>query len=302
MRSDHYIYEVSLDEFIRTSSFNEIFDNELVIIEVKGENAKELRDHPPFHLNAFSILLASQGEFSLKIDYLSYRLKANMGLQIINYHVWEGIHWTPDFRGYHIVISHDLLSLTIKESNEKSQKLVQGQIPPLVEYEEKEMRRLLNIIERMSGYIAEKDHLFREILVKNELSTFLYEMMNINLKKNIPNVSDGPLNLRDEILGKFIELLVIHCRKEHEVSFYATKLCITPTYLSRTIKCFSGKTANKWISNAIIAEAKMLLRKPDSSVQEVADELYFSDQSAFGKFFKKHTGKSPLEYKKNRSS
>jgi AraC-like DNA-binding protein len=47
----------------------------------------------------------------------------------------------------------------------------------------------------------------------------------------------------------------------------------------------------------LLTEAKILLRKPDATVKQVADELNFGDQSSFGKFFKKHTGLTPVEYK-----
>jgi AraC-like DNA-binding protein len=43
--------------------------------------------------------------------------------------------------------------------------------------------------------------------------------------------------------------------------------------------------------------ASRLLREPELSIQEIAEKLSFSDQSSFGKFFKKHTGISPLKYR-----
>ncbi|WP_233552114.1 helix-turn-helix domain-containing protein [Parabacteroides sp. AF48-14] len=49
----------------------------------------------------------------------------------------------------------------------------------------------------------------------------------------------------------------------------------------------------------LIVEAKILLKAPQATVQQVADVLHFSDQSTFGKFFKKHMGISPMEYRKS---
>ena len=61
----------------------------------------------------------------------------------------------------------------------------------------------------------------------------------------------------------------------------------------------TGKSANKWIDDAVLMEAKMLLKTPLLSVQQVAEQLHFSDQSTFGKFFKKHIGLSPLEFRRS---
>jgi AraC-like DNA-binding protein len=72
----------------------------------------------------------------------------------------------------------------------------------------------------------------------------------------------------------------------------------TASNLSRIMKAFSGKTAVKWINDVLVTEAKILLRKPGATVQQIADELNFGDQSSFGKFFKKHTGLTPREYRK----
>ena len=57
------------------------------------------------------------------------------------------------------------------------------------------------------------------------------------------------------------------------------------------------------ISTAISAMrvefAAGLLRDPELTIQQVAEQMSFSDQSSFGKFFKKHTGVSPLKYRQN---
>ena len=102
-----------------------------------------------------------------------------------------------------------------------------------------------------------------------------------------------------ELFEQFLQLLFEHCKEQHVVTFYAEKLFITPQYLSLILKELTGKSANKWIDDALIVEAKMLLKAPQATVQQVADILHFSDQSTFGKFFKKHMGISPMEYRKS---
>ena len=87
--------------------------------------------------------------------------------------------------------------------------------------------------------------------------------------------------------------MLTHCREQHEVSYYADRLCMTPDNLSRIMKAHSSKTAIKWISDALVTEAKILLGNPNITIQYVADELNFGYQSSFGKFFRKHTGLTP---------
>ncbi len=99
------------------------------------------------------------------------------------------------------------------------------------------------------------------------------------------------------ILTQFKSLLSSHFIEERKVSFYADKLHLTPKYFSTLIKEVSGKTAGDWINEMLLLEARVRLQNKERSIAEIAYALRFSDPSHFGKFFKKHTGVSPKEYR-----
>ena len=81
-------------------------------------------------------------------------------------------------------------------------------------------------------------------------------------------------------------------------SFYADKLCLTPHYLSSVIRETSGQTVMQWINQAVILEAKVLLKHSNLLVFQISDELNFPNPSFFSKFFKRMTGMTPAEYQK----
>jgi AraC-like DNA-binding protein len=89
-------------------------------------------------------------------------------------------------------------------------------------------------------------------------------------------------------------------KKKHNLKFYADSLFITPKYLIHAIKKSSGKTPGKLIDEAIVAEAKLLLRDRDHTIAKVSERLQFSDQASFSKFFKKNTGITPVSYRSGR--
>ena len=68
--------------------------------------------------------------------------------------------------------------------------------------------------------------------------------------------------------------------------------------LTATLKRFYGKPARSIIDDLLITEAKVALRNPELSVQDISDKLCFSDQSAFGKFFKRYCGMSPALFRR----
>ena len=49
----------------------------------------------------------------------------------------------------------------------------------------------------------------------------------------------------------------------------------------------------------LFSEARNLLTHSKLSVQEIATTLNFSDQSSFGKFFKRKAGISPVDFRKD---
>ena len=110
------------------------------------------------------------------------------------------------------------------------------------------------------------------------------------------------ISRQEELFKRFIQLVHKHCTTQREVSFYANKLFITPRYLSTVIQNVTNTTAKSIIDKHVILEIKVLLKSTNLSVQEISNQLCFPDQSFFGRYFKKHTGLSPLQYRNLHSS
>lgn len=79
---------------------------------------------------------------------------------------------------------------------------------------------------------------------------------------------------------------------------YAAAQHLHPAYLSAVIKSKTGKTVGAWIAEKTIAEAKALLHS-SLAVKEVAYRLGFVEPAHFSNYFKKHTRRSPAQYRKD---
>ncbi len=114
-----------------------------------------------------------------------------------------------------------------------------------------------------------------------------------------PQVDSERKPLRSEqIFEKFIELVTLHHGAKRNTSFFATELGLTPNYLSSMVKTCSGRSSADWINEYTVSEAKLMLRFSDMSVQQIATNLSFPSQSAFGKFFKQHVGLNPNQFRR----
>jgi AraC-like DNA-binding protein len=293
---------IELDNFISDDSPNKcLFKNDVVIHEidrVDTELVQHIHEKPTSRINASSFFLTKQGEMSVNIDYQKYKLYQNMILQISNVHIIDKLYFSRDFKGYILFISQDLFSIIRTEVfSLKSLGFETKLFHPMLRLDKDSTNLLEEIIHRLQKHIKATDHFFQGNLIKNEVSNFLLELADMNIKNDDRTNLKSESSHKEDVLQKFIKLIISHSKEQHLVSFYASELCMTPENLSRIIKSVSGKTVNIWISNALLAEAKILLRKPEMSIQQAAQELNFGNQSSFGKFFKKHTGKTPLEYK-----
>lgn len=103
----------------------------------------------------------------------------------------------------------------------------------------------------------------------------------------------------DLLFTRFYDAVVAHYRESREVRFYADLLHLSPKYFATLIKQSTGVSASDWIGNYVIIQAKSMLNsRKELNILQVGSMLGFSDQAAFGRFFKQHTGMTPLEYRK----
>jgi AraC-like DNA-binding protein len=99
-------------------------------------------------------------------------------------------------------------------------------------------------------------------------------------------------------LSQFETLLEDNYKKEHSVIYYAQHIGVSPEHLNRVCKHYLHKNAKKIIADRISLEAQRLLSKKSRTIQDISDELNFSDISNFVKFFKREAGVTPNNFRK----
>lgn len=100
------------------------------------------------------------------------------------------------------------------------------------------------------------------------------------------------------LTNHFKHLVATSFRITHRVSDYADWLHISPNHLSKCVRGVTGKSPARWIEESLVLEAKVLLFQSGWSVGEVAGAVGIEDASYFSRLFKKHTGLTPLAFRK----
>lgn len=143
---------------------------------------------------------------------------------------------------------------------------------------------------------ADKKNRFGGMIAQNLLRAFLLDIYDKCYRFFAPQLIEGG-NRQEEIFKKFVALVHEHAITEREVTFYAGKLCISTKYLTGICRRVSGYPAKIIIDNLAMLEIKVLLQSTEMSIQEIADRMGFPDQSYLGRYFKRHEGLSPKEYR-----
>lgn len=151
----------------------------------------------------------------------------------------------------------------------------------------------------LEAAVADLGHLFRLEMARTYFKSMMLELGNITQKRRAAEGrSASAISKRDAVMMDFMRLVRKHCVEEHGVDFYAGRLCVSAKHLSRVIREMMGKTPHEIICNELLQKALELLKDNGTPVQEISAALHFSEQAAFCKFFKKHTGMAPSEYRK----
>jgi AraC-like DNA-binding protein len=253
----------------------------------------------PVRLNAIFIVMVLEGSIKISIDYVPYTIATNSFVTIMPSHVIQAADSSRDFKAKLLMVDTSFFEEYKPEKRSSAlTNYMQIRKHPCTLFTSEETAHIEVCFSELRKKMQLRTHAFHREVMHNSTEAFFLELGNILIAKKEILIRPS-LSRKEDIMNQFLQLLFDHAKEQHVVTFYADKLFITPQYLSLILKELTGKSANKWIDEALIVEAKVLLKAPQTTVQQVADKLNFSDQSTFGKFFKKHIGLSPMEYRKS---
>jgi AraC family transcriptional regulator, transcriptional activator of pobA len=153
---------------------------------------------------------------------------------------------------------------------------------------------IISFLQQINHYL-QQPHPYRAEIIRHYAHVLLYEMAAVYAQQ--PAMPPARQSRKAELVWQFQQRLTLDNAEHRAVSHYANALAVSPKYLSETVREITGKTAGDWIDEAVMLEARVRLQDASLSVAQIADQLHFADASAFGKFFRKHAGLPPGEYR-----
>lgn len=87
--------------------------------------------------------------------------------------------------------------------------------------------------------------------------------------------------------------------EEKSPAAYASMLNISGVYLNEAVKAVTGTSVSDFIRGQVTVNAKRQLMHTNLNVREIAASLGYDDYSYFTRLFKKATGMTPTDFRKN---
>lgn len=245
----------------------------------------------PFKLDATMVIICVKGTTSGEIDLKPYTNTSPCHIVILPGQILEHGFVSGDFSGLVMIMSRRFSdSLNIQD---KLPQMLSIRNNPSTLLTDDELKSILAFYSILQQTVRKKDNPYRLEIVQCLIKAYFYS-------SSYPKLPDDTIKSKNEALVEsFLAHVKAHYKEQRGVEFYANKLCLTPKYLSKVIKDNSGMSANDWIDSYVVLEAKALLKSTNKTIQQIGDELNFPSQSFFGKYFKRHVGVSPKEYKNN---
>ena len=248
-------------------------------------------------IQGVSIGVTVSGTAKIKINGKLHELRPNT-LFIFNENtVIEQVKTSIRSSGYMITYSRQYLN-SIQVDTQDLISIYHGFLDePCVQIEPQEASYIHDISKLMRSVLCDyAPTANRDKIIGSLFAAMFHYVMGI-LQQHSNNGTNNVSNRTDELFNRFLDLLRENCSTERSVEFYAQKMGITPKYLSLILKKKSGRNASKLIDEAVVYEAKRLLKYSGLSINEIATKLNFASQSFFGKYFKQRVGVSPSRYK-----
>ncbi|RFM27810.1 AraC family transcriptional regulator [Deminuibacter soli] len=188
--------------------------------------------------------------------------------------------------------------------------------------------------ERITQWLQQLEHIFyhhnrfQELLVKqpgdcNMIASLMQHMMEeyerkqpyyeenlqhyVTLVLNIlaRNVSNGADTAATETDTSLINRMLLHIGQhiadpeKLRIEYLAGCFNLSANYVGEYFRKFTGESLQQYITQYKIKLVQQRLTHSKLTISQIAGELGFTDESHLSRQFKKHSGQSPVEYRKH---
>lgn len=277
-------------------SKEEHYDFEIVPIATIIKNKVNFVHNPeqPHQLKFYNLIFFTKGKGQHFIDFNWHPVKKNTLIYLTKEQV-HAFEFSDSLHGYCIVFSEEYFLKSVSHlPDEFMFRLFNPQLfSPLLQMPpDSEFNKYFDLLLKEYNDAAT----FNKKTILNSLFVIMLSKAEGLRKENAAIISNSS---KIGVFQKFTSLLQERFAETRSAEYYAAELDITYKHLNSICKVANNKTAKNVINDFIILQAKRNLINTDLSSTELSYKMGFEDPTNFSKFFKKNTGLSPNQFKKD---
>lgn len=277
-------------------------ENPLISILFDAERVANFGNHIPEHTcDIYMICLKKNKSGSMRYGYGKTKYDHENGTMFFlnPRQIMELNDIEQKVEGYMLFIHEDFLNGHSLHQEIKKYSFFEYEVNEALHLSPNEEKIIGELFQKiLIEYGNNQDEFSREIMLSHIQSLLKYGSRFY--KRQFINrtiLSGHTINKFNEVLAGYLKKDSLQRQGLPTVKCVATKLNVSPRYLSDLLKQETGKTAIDLIHLSLISEAKNLLKANNQSVSEIGYALGFENSPYFSKLFKKEVGISPKEYR-----
>jgi len=247
------------------------------------------------HRNLFQILLIEQGGGEMMFEAAKLPFAAPAAI-LVPAAAAHGFRFQPQVtQGWVLSFTEDAAGLLTERAGEALSRLRALAAQPIIPIAEDAERSRLSAL---CAELFEEGSLAREgyrLAMRGLLALIAIGVARLAASR--ARTGSVTLQPADATVAQLRALVDEFFRKERQLGFYAERLGMTIDRLNDHVKRATGVTAGHLVRQRVLSEAKRQLVFTMQPIQDIAAELAFSDPSHFARFFRKHTGTTPHEFR-----
>lgn len=242
----------------------------------------------PYRTTFNFILFITKGTMTQYLDSGAYTLEIGDALNVGHGNITATLSVSEDLEGFFVVYENEIITDISIGSND----LKFFNMNPYIILTPENARWIERALELLEDELKgeSKD---AEVCI-SLLQTTLLKMIRTDIETKTPMTRQLDIAFRFRV---FVQKFHI----EHKnVLFYANLLHISENYLNKCVKEATNKPPKQWINEISILHSQILLQDKTRDIAGIAFELKYNSASYFTRLFKKVTGYSPSDYRKNK--
>ena len=247
------------------------------------------------------VIICTAGAAQFEYDGYTIQLNKNDLFLYMAHSVVEKFMSSPDFDCREIWFSRSVMWNINMFTKSSLSDLLPLKHNPKVTLSDADFAMFDSYYQQLSYHMRNSSVVLYPDIVRAIVSTFLLETLSVLRRGGVQiatdKTQDNSVIHGKKLAERFLQLVEQSDGRIRRVDEFAKMLHVTPKYLSKLLMETMKRRPSVMVHFYTLKAIENRLRFTDMTMQQISDDLHFPNASFFGKYFKEHTGMTPMEYR-----